>query len=188
MIPTELTLHVQPDIPLAQIEHQIQADGTVLIADLSAQQWQTYFERWLAHLSPQTFRNRSCELSLVLTTDADIQSLNTTYRQQPTPTDVLAFAALEGDMPSVPEWETLPVPLGDIVISVETAARQATQLGHSFNVELVWLGCHGLLHLLGWDHPDLAQLTQMLTQQAELLFLIGLEPPVWTVQEFGYLY
>ena len=68
----------------------------------------------------------------------------------------------------------LPLYLGDIVISVDTAQRQVQQHGHTLQTELVWLAAHGLLHLLGWDHPDDDSLTRMLSQQAILLQTIGL--------------
>ena len=59
--------------------------------------------------------------------------------------------------------------LGDIVISLETAARQAPDHGHSLAHELRFLASHGLLHLLGWDHPDDASLQAMLARQDQLL-------------------
>jgi probable rRNA maturation factor len=52
---------------------------------------------------------------------------------------------------------------------VETAQRQATEQGHGLEIELAWLATHGLLHLLGWDHPDDAQLAAMLAEQRSLL-------------------
>ena len=59
--------------------------------------------------------------------------------------------------------------LGDIVISLDTAARQAPEHGHSLEQELLFLASHGLLHLLGWDHPDDASLATMLARQERLL-------------------
>jgi probable rRNA maturation factor len=108
-----------------------------------------------------------------LTDDREIQSLNQNYRFKDQPTDVLAFAALEVDYPQFDELNAEPLYLGDIVISVETADRQA-QL-HSLETELAWLAAHGLLHLLGWDHPDDASLLRMLDQQQILLNQVGLE-------------
>jgi probable rRNA maturation factor len=65
--------------------------------------------------------------------------------------------------------------LGDIVISIETARQQAQQQEHPLPTELAWLAAHGLLHLLGWDHPDEESLSQMLKQQVILLKTIGIE-------------
>ncbi|HBB32819.1 MAG TPA: rRNA maturation RNase YbeY, partial [Cyanobacteria bacterium UBA9273] len=95
--------------------------------------WERWFYQWLETLQPDiTPRVNVCELTLRLTDDREIQALNAQYRHQNQPTDVLAFAALEVDSPQ-PESEmqlSLPLYLGDLVISVETAYRQAQQQGH----------------------------------------------------------
>lgn len=137
--------------------------------------WQNWFQDWLEMLQPDIPGAIAYELGLRLTGDAQMQDLNAQYRHQNKPTDVLAFAALEVDCPQPAEaLDTLPLYLGDIVISVDTAHRQAQQQGHNLQTELAWLAAHGLLHLLGWDHPDEESLTQMLNQQATLLQTIGL--------------
>lgn len=141
---------------------------------ISAETWQDWFQRWLETLYPELPPADGYELSLRLTDDAEIQTLNEQYRHKNQPTDVLAFAALEAEIPLPEEMRlSLPLYLGDIVISIDTANRQATQQGHSLQTELAWLAAHGLLHLLGWDHPDEDSLTQMLSQQATLLQTIG---------------
>ncbi len=136
--------------------------------------WQQWFQTWLADLDPQLSPLCAYTLSLRLTHDADIQALNARYRQQDRATDVLAFAALEAEGMPVQIWTESPLELGDIVISVETAQVQALQRGHSLRQELAWLACHGLLHLLGWDHPTPERLEAMLAQQEQLLQVIGL--------------
>ena len=98
--------------------------------------------------------------------DAAIAELNGQWRQQPKPTDVLSFAAQE-DAPE--PIEGMPIELGDIVISIPTAERQAPEHGHSLQQELLFLASHGLLHLLGWDHPDEAALAAMLSRQEVLV-------------------
>jgi probable rRNA maturation factor len=132
--------------------------------------WPEWFTRWLSVLQPPPAP--SYELSLRLTDDTEIQRLNRDYRGQDTPTDVLAFSALEAGVPCPP---TVPLCLGDIVISVPTAYRQAAP-GEAIN-ELAWLAAHGLLHLLGWDHPDEERLAQMMAQQRVLLEQVGLTAP-----------
>ena len=82
------------------------------------------------------------------------------------PTDVLAFAALEGNF--VPP-SSAALELGDIIVSVETACRQATLYDQSLGQELSWLVSHGILHLLGWDHPCSETRSNMLTLQEELI-------------------
>lgn len=143
--------------------------------DLVAEEvWENWFYQWLLTMQPELPPGLIYELSLRLTDDGEIQSLNAQYRQKNQPTDVLAFAALEVDYPQLDEEEALPVYLGDIVISVDTARKQAQQQGHTLQTELAWLASHGLLHLLGWDHPDDASLILMLDQQQVLLQAVGL--------------
>lgn len=137
--------------------------------------WEDWFHCWLETLHAQLPAAPIYELSLRLTDDLEIQTLNCQYRHQNCPTDVLAFAALEVDFPLPDKLVgSLPLYLGDIVISIDTAQRQATQHGHPLSSELAWLAVHGLLHLLGWDHPDEDSLIQMLDQQDCLLEKIGL--------------
>lgn len=96
---------------------------------------------WLAGIAP---RAATGTLTVVVTTDRRIRRLNRQWRGLDTATDVLSFPA--GDDPG-------PVRhLGDLVISRETAARQARQAGHPLATELRVLALHGLLHLLGYDH------------------------------------
>lgn len=139
-----------------------------------AQDWQQWFQVWLEHLQ----EDGNYEIALRLTDDDEIQQLNAQYRYQDRPTDVLAFAALEADIPAIPPGlaglQAEPTYLGDIVISANTAALQAQERGHSHQYELVWLAAHGLLHLLGWDHPDEPSLERMLEQQDILLSLIDI--------------
>ncbi len=139
--------------------------------EIPIETWERWFSQWLQELQADLPPATAYELSLRLTDDEEIQSLNGEYRQKPQPTDVLAFAALEVDCPQL---EGVPVYLGDIAISVETALRQAQERQHSLTTELGWLATHGLLHLLGWDHPDETLLQQMLDRQETLLKSIGL--------------
>lgn len=137
--------------------------------------WVSWFSLWIEKMHPQLPPAKGYELSLLLTSDAEIQTMNAQYRHQDRPTDVLAFAALEVDFPKSHELHppTL-LTLGDIVISVETADRQAQQQRHSLSYELAWLAAHGFLHLLGWDHPDDEHLRRMWEQQEMLLQTAGI--------------
>ena len=132
--------------------------------------WENWFQQWLEVLEDYLPTAPSYEISLRLTTDTEIQTLNSQYRQQDKPTDVLAFASLEADLPQSQEMlASMPLYLGDIIVSIDTAQRQAQQQEHSLSTELAWLTAHGLLHLLGWDHPQEESLLQMLNQQVVLL-------------------
>lgn len=88
------------------------------------------------------------ELSIVLCGDAAMRVLNARYRGIDKPTDVLAFA--QGEALAVPAAEVRV--LGDIVLSLPTAARQAKDKGRALLDEATMLVAHGLLHLLGLDH------------------------------------
>jgi len=87
------------------------------------------------------------ELSLMFTDDAEIAGLNEQYRHRQGPTNVLAFPMHEGDFPDI-----TPELLGDVVISVETAAQEGKSLGVTLNQRLDFLLIHGILHLFGYDH------------------------------------
>jgi probable rRNA maturation factor len=78
-----------------------------------------------------------------------MRSLNRTWRNKDRTTDVLSFPLREGRFLHIQ-----PDMLGDIVISVPAAARQADEAGHSLTVELERLLVHGLVHLLGYDHEQ----------------------------------
>lgn len=87
------------------------------------------------------------ELSILLCDDATIRELNRQYRKKNRATDVLAFPMQEGPGP-----QTSSGLLGDVVISVPTARRQAAQHDRAIVHEVTFLLAHGLLHLLGYDH------------------------------------
>jgi probable rRNA maturation factor len=145
---------------------------------IALEQWQEWFAKWEIYLQDeQAIADGEYELSLTITDDLAIQQLNLQYRQQDRPTDVLSFAALESDIPEIPNENSdyiEPICLGDIIISQTTAISQAQERGHSLTYELAWLAAHGLLHLLGWDHPDDDSLEIMLKQQDLMLQLISL--------------
>jgi probable rRNA maturation factor len=82
------------------------------------------------------------DVSVLLTGDEAIRALNRKYRRQDKATDVLSF----------PAAETAEGLAGDLAISIETALRQATERGHTLEMEIRVLLLHGLLHLAGYDH------------------------------------
>ena len=86
-------------------------------------------------------------MSVLFVGDRAMRTLNRRYRGKDKTTDVLSFSLREGAFSHVQ-----PDVLGDIVIAVPTAARQAAEAGHSLGREIEFLLVHGLLHLLGYDH------------------------------------
>ena len=97
---------------------------------------------------------KSSELSITIVTDKQIKELNLRYRGKNYPTDVLAFPQDIGNLPTpfVKGGIYKVVVLGDIVISAETALKQALQNEQDFMGEMKLLLSHGILHLLGYDH------------------------------------
>lgn len=89
------------------------------------------------------------EVSLSFVNDETIQQLNHQYRNKNKPTDVLSFSLQEGEFGNIN-----PHILGDIVISVDTAAADAARNSLSLDQEINFLIIHGLLHLLGYDHEN----------------------------------
>lgn len=155
-----------------------EASNGLDVSNIIRATWQQWIQIWLEELHSIIAISETYELSLRLTSDYEIQTFNNQYRHKNQPTDVLAFAALEVKVPQSSEQISAdePLYLGDIIISVDTAKKQARQKHHSLTVELAWLLAHGVLHLLGWDHPDEESLRQMLAQQEILLKLVGLQP------------
>lgn len=113
------------------------------------------------------------EVSLVFCDDAYIQDLNRNYRGKDQPTDVLSFALNEGEEPEIVDGPS-HVLLGDIIISLETAARQAEEYNHSLEREVAYLTVHGMLHLLGYDHMTEEDKAEMRIEEEHVLSLLGI--------------
>ena len=113
------------------------------------------------------------EVSVTFADDASIRKLNAEYRNIDRPTDVLSFPIEDG----VDEFDDGGfLMLGDIVISLERAAAQAEEFGHSFKREVAFLCAHSMLHLLGYDHElGEEQDTDMRRRQREIMKLMRLE-------------
>ena len=102
----------------------------------------------------------------MLVDDEHIRSLNVEYRGNDRPTDVLAFSQLEGKLADA---EREPVAVGDVVVSVETAKRQAVERARPLADELDLLVVHGVLHLLGYDDETKAGATEMRQREQAIL-------------------
>ncbi|MCL2853412.1 MAG: rRNA maturation RNase YbeY [Defluviitaleaceae bacterium] len=105
------------------------------------------------------------EVSVLITTDEEIQLLNHKHRGIDKPTDVLSFPQYHGIGQIPPNADCL----GDIVISLPRAAAQADEFGHSLRREMAFLTAHGLLHLLGYDHEQGVQDEQIMMSKQEAL-------------------
>lgn len=169
----QVDVHIQWDLEDRAIPSSLVENVLKQAHQITAVTWQSWFQQWFEHLQPSISPIQTYELSLLLTDDAAIQNLNATYRHLDRPTDVLAFATLDLTDQPTDLWSEMPVELGDIIISVETAVQQAQEQQHPLQQELAWLATHGLLHLLGWDHPTPERLQDMLAQQQSLINLMN---------------
>ncbi|MBQ3567026.1 MAG: rRNA maturation RNase YbeY [Oscillospiraceae bacterium] len=104
-----------------------------------------------AVLTTENFE-KDAEVSVSFVTNKEIRSLNKAYRNKDTETDVLSFPLTNDDGTQEVNAETGFVLLGDVVISLETAVKQAEMYGHSLEREIGFLTVHSMLHLLGYDH------------------------------------
>jgi probable rRNA maturation factor len=140
-------------------------------------------EALVAALLRREGRDLDVELSVLFCDDPVIHALNRDYRGIDQPTDVLSFAqepedfgrqTVDGSKDGSPRSDyRLPTSvsrlLGDVVISLETAQRQAKAQKHSLGREVEWLLLHGTLHLLGYDDADDDGLRQMIDRQQAVL-------------------
>jgi probable rRNA maturation factor len=128
-------------------------------------------EEMLRRVTAEALRHEGIEseiaLSVVITDDGAVRELNRQFRDVDAPTDVLAFGSgEEGDFVTAPGE---PAYLGDVIISYPRAVIQAEEYGHSINRELALLTVHGVLHLLGYDHVNEVERTEMWARQNEIL-------------------
>ncbi len=105
-------------------------------------------------------KDLSGDLALAFVSDKEIQALNKQYRQKDAPTDVLSFSYLEDQ-----DDETI----GELIISLETAERQAKEQKHALEQEVQVLFVHGLLHILGYDHEEAEDLQEMRQLEQKVL-------------------
>ena len=120
--------------------------------------------------------NAACEINVLVTNDKGIHAINRASRQIDRPTDVLSFPMFNLEPGNPPEdWEeyldpeTDLVPLGDMCISLERAQLQAKEFGHSARREVGYLTIHSMLHLLGYDHLDEAEMKRQMRGREEAI-------------------
>ncbi len=118
-----------------------------------------------AVLTTENF-DKDAEVSVSFVSNTEIRTLNKLYRQKDSVTDVLSFPLTGNDGEVEINRETGAILLGDIVISLETAVKQAANFGHSLEREIGFLTVHSMLHLLGYDH-EASQLDQRIMREKE---------------------
>jgi probable rRNA maturation factor len=130
--------------------------------------------RRLPRIDPRLLRSRAAralrevgqansELSIAIVLDDEIAALNSEHRGERSATDVLSFSLLEGE-----HSDQRGKLLGDVVIGIETAARQARAAHRGLDAEVARLLIHGILHLIGWDHEEPAEAKLMRAEERRL--------------------
>ncbi len=118
------------------------------------------------------------ELSLLLTDDVHIRELNRTWRGHDKPTNVLSFPGGEGSEPDPSDdYSDQPMLLGDIVIARETLVLEAETQGKTVADHFCHLLVHGFVHLMGYDHEDEGEATEMEAIETEILARLGVADP-----------
>ena len=117
-----------------------------------------------------------CEVSLSFVTDGEIREINKSFRGIDKATDVLSFPQIDYDNDDEAMTnEKGEIVLGDIIISLDTAKRQAEEYGHSLNREICFLTVHSMLHLLGYDHMTEEDEKEMFDKQKAILDMAGIK-------------
>lgn len=140
------------------------------------EQLETLARRVLGKIALDRELDEDVEVGILWVDDAYIRTLNKEYRGKDCPTDVLSFAFREqiGDEPEILDDPFAEILLGDIVISLETARRQAAEYGHSLEREVAFLIVHGMLHLLGYDHEEEHDRAIMRQEEGKILSDLGI--------------
>jgi probable rRNA maturation factor len=120
----------------------------------------------IARVALETEQIGPCELGILVTGDEEIRSLNRDYAGEDKATDVLSFSLREGEEFVDPEGTDR---LGEVIISYDTALRQAAEAGRTVDDETAHLLVHGVLHLLGYDHAEPDQESVMREREAVVL-------------------
>ncbi|MFW2828698.1 rRNA maturation RNase YbeY [Sphingomonas sp. ID0503] len=123
------------------------------------------------------------EVSVKLTNDAEVQTLNAAYRQKDKPTNVLSFPMIQEDLLDAVNRETDgEVLLGDIVLALGVCAAEAAEKGVSVERHATHLIVHGTYHLLGFDHMNDAEAEEMEQLERDALAQLGIDDP-YAVEE-----
>jgi probable rRNA maturation factor len=123
---------------------------------------------------PSKIKFKDIEASIVLANDDLIQVLNREYRDKDAPTNVLTFASLDSEDP-IPE--SVPYPLGDVILSFQTIDREAREHGKFFKDHFTHMVVHGTLHLLGYDHQTEDEANNMESLEIRILEKMNIQNP-----------
>ncbi len=131
-------------------------------------------QRLVTFVLDQLHVHPEAELAIVFVDEGAMEALHVQWMDEPGPTDVLSFP-MDELRPGTEEEPTPAGLLGDIVVCPQVAIAQAQEAGHSPLEEMQLLACHGLLHLLGFDHAEPEEEKEMFDLQRDLLVGFALE-------------
>lgn len=131
--------------------------------------YETLMKRVIRRTVSEAYPNHKFEINVTICDDEEIREINKEHRGIDRPTDVLSFPFFDFDTPNQ------TVLLGDIIISRDTAYRQAKEYGHSPKREFCFLAAHSALHLLGYDHETDEERVVMEAKQRDILDNLGIK-------------
>jgi len=131
---------------------------------------------------PTAFKDRTFDINIILTTDANIKKINKTYRKKDKATNVLSFPQFSFKTPvKKSELVMFPaettIPLGDIILAKQTIKKEAKTEGKEVENHVIHLVVHGILHLLGYDHMTDKDVKKMEKMEIKILDTLGYPNP-----------
>ena len=130
---------------------------------------------------PAAFNRRAFEISIILTDDSNVKTLNKNYRGKNKPTNVLSFPQINLQKFRRTALDIFPakseVPLGDIVLAFQTIKRESREQDKALESHIIHLVVHGTLHLLGYDHERLKDAKAMEKLECDILGALGYPDP-----------
>lgn len=161
--------------------------------DTASEKWKKAFPRmkgkieqaaacaFLAAKKPTDFKDRLFSISILLTDDANMKTLNKNYRGKNKPTNVLSFPQI--NLHNFPRnaLDTFPrrseIPLGDVVLAFQTIRRESIEQSKDLENHVIHMIVHGTLHLLGYDHECLRDTKDMEKHECDILESLGYPDP-----------
>lgn len=133
---------------------------------------------------PAAFAERTFEINVILTTDANVKKLNKTYRGKDKPTNVLSFPQIKTEGLKKADLAIFPIvaeiPLGDMVLGHQIIKKEAKSEDKTLEAHVIHLVIHGTLHLLGYDHMKTKEAEAMEKLESKIMEMLGYPDPYET--------
>lgn len=168
-----LEVEVKNKLPLPVIDISIQDPEWEEIKEIEALIHKIVVVALGSAIMPKFTEGRALEVSIVLANDDLVQVLNREYREKDKPTNVLTFATIDSEEPTTEGV----LNLGDVILSYQTIERECKEQDKFLIDHVKHLTVHGVLHLLGYDHVDENEATDMETLEIRILQKLGVQNP-----------